>query len=227
MHGGAKGAGDSGEASPSFKHGRYSLLRPKHLRSKFDAAMADPDLLSVRDLSALWHTRCAELVEQLEASGSGQLLVDLRGVLAKARKDIHKKHLDLQLELRVLKISPSADQMTKIEKIVTDLASSPVEELDVLEKMITDGAAYKEQWEELAKAGDKKAQYSKLERQRMIDLQQMVTREQALILLQEIIDSVRRHVRDKPTLGLIYADYMATTGINDRPEPIEHEDGDL
>ena len=59
----------SGIASPSYKHGRYSTALPTGLIPRFEASMADPDLLDQRAELALLDARIEELLGLMQANG--------------------------------------------------------------------------------------------------------------------------------------------------------------
>lgn len=67
QHGGKSLAGP---ASPSFKHGRYSKYLPRDLQGRYEAALADPDLLALNDEIAVVSTRGMQLLERLK-TGEG------------------------------------------------------------------------------------------------------------------------------------------------------------
>lgn len=56
-----------GADSPRYKHGRYSRHLPSNLAQKYGEALADPDLMELRDEVALLHTRLCQLIESGES----------------------------------------------------------------------------------------------------------------------------------------------------------------
>lgn len=67
------GASLVGPASPSFKHGRYSVLLKdiKGIGEHYTRALADPDLLNLADNIALVDARLTQLLEQVARGGRG------------------------------------------------------------------------------------------------------------------------------------------------------------
>lgn len=63
LHGGGKLAAMTGTANPAFKHGRYSKVLPGNLQGRYHEALADAELLSMRDEVAVLEARIAELLE--------------------------------------------------------------------------------------------------------------------------------------------------------------------
>lgn len=54
-----------GEANPAFKHGRYSRLKPRGLKERFERLQQDPELMSLRSDITLVDARIEELLDQL------------------------------------------------------------------------------------------------------------------------------------------------------------------
>jgi hypothetical protein len=72
--------------------------------------------------------------------------------------------------------------------------------------LISDGVSDAEAWAEVREIIDQRARLVANERQRLVQLQQMVTVEQAMMLLAAVADTVRRHVSDRDALAAISAD---------------------
>ena len=127
-----------GTALPQTTHGRYSQDLPTQLADRYQAAQADPDLLSLRDEIALMSTRIGELLSTITA---GQR---------------------------------------------TDEAQAT--------------------WEAISLLIDQRRKLAEAERKRLVDMQQMITAEQAAVLVATLTDAVRRHVDDPAVLSAIAAD---------------------
>ncbi|MCK5613524.1 hypothetical protein KAR91_67260 [Candidatus Pacearchaeota archaeon] len=74
------GASLSGVAHPNAKHLRYSKHLPKHLKGNYEAALKNPEYLSMRNELALVETRLEDLVAQL-GKGNTKLLFGKLGRL--------------------------------------------------------------------------------------------------------------------------------------------------
>lgn len=72
--------------------------------------------------------------------------------------------------------------------------------------LITAGASDYEAWEEVRSLVDQRSRVVGSERQRMVQLQQMLSIDQAMTLMAAIADSVRKHVSDRDALAAISAD---------------------
>jgi hypothetical protein len=68
FHGGTQPVGP---ASPHWKHGMHSRFLPTRYLASFEAALDDPELISVRNQIALLDAREMELIQQLSAGEAG------------------------------------------------------------------------------------------------------------------------------------------------------------
>lgn len=138
LHGGAT---PGGIASPHFKTGRWSKHLPAQLAEHYQAALADQDLLALREDLALLDARLAQ-------------------VLGKLREADASKIKETEAEV----------------------------------------------WGEVAELLEQRRRTVESERKRLVDMQQMITYEDAMLFVTVLSDSVRRHVTDPKQLASIAAD---------------------
>lgn len=158
----------SGMNSPHFKSGRYSKDIPKRLLTRLQAAENDPDLLSIRSEVALLDIRVKEMVQRLDTGESGGLWELLR-----------KQWAELQ----------AANAARDVEKLQACLAA--------VGRTIQKGARYESAWSELADAIDARTRIARAEHNRLLDLQQMITSQEALTLFSTVINVVMGIVTDE------------------------------
>jgi galactokinase len=72
--------------------------------------------------------------------------------------------------------------------------------------LISDGVSDTEAWQEVRDLIDQRARLVASERQRLVQLQQMLTTEQAMTLLGAVAATIREHVHDRAALAAISAD---------------------
>jgi hypothetical protein len=77
-----RGNAVSGIAHPQFKTGRHSKHLPVRLAAQYQEALADGDLLALRDELALLDTRLNELLERVDSADSEQRWKRARKALA-------------------------------------------------------------------------------------------------------------------------------------------------
>jgi len=87
-----------GLANPNFRDGRHSRYLPKRLNELYAAALADPELLALRDDIALVDARIADVLTRADTGESGRLWRDLQATFrrlneAKTDPDAVRRHL--------------------------------------------------------------------------------------------------------------------------------------
>jgi hypothetical protein len=172
----------AGLASPSFKTGRYSSRLPERLAGRYGEALADPKLLELRDEIALVGTRLGELVEHL---GSGEALQHWRAA--------QTAHSDIAAAIRT-------SDKTLLRAGLSALAAA-------VEAGMDDYAT----WRDIAELVEQRRKLVESEHKRLVAMQQMITSEQAMILLAVITDTVRKYVSDPTALAAISAEFRALT----------------
>jgi hypothetical protein len=197
MHGGRAHPGGPGH--PALKHGRYSKFLPARLRERYEEASRDPELLSTREDVALVEGRIKELAQKLYTGETGKLWVDLR----KAWKAYaaHKRNA------AAARNASDEDRARECEGMAADT-------LDALGKMINAGATEAQTWDELKRTLHDKAKLAKIEWNRLVDLNQLVTVEQAQIYAMALLNSVVKHVHDPRTRAAINADFKEALNMH-------------
>lgn len=133
MHGGKALVGT---ANPAFKTGRYSKYLPARLTERYHEALADTELLALRDEIAVLDARLSEVLAEDDPVG----------------------------------------------------------------------------WPDVVAIMEQRRKLVESERKRLVDMQQMITTEQAMLLIAAISDAVRRHVDDRTILAAISADVARIIG---------------
>lgn len=170
-----------GVASPNFKHGRHSKHLPSRLAARYSEALADPQLLELRDEIALVGTRQTELLEQLDSG--------------------------LTLERWRIAQMAYGELITAIQKrdgAGLQLAMIALE--DALGVHVTNDAVV---WEEVIVLSEHRRRLVESEHKRMVNMQQMITSEQAMALLGRVTESIRKHVSDPSILAAVASDLRA------------------
>jgi len=79
------GRSPAGPASPSFKHGRYSRFLPARLQERYQEAVADGELLALREDIALLDARLAEVLGRVDSGESSRVWQELQRAYAELR----------------------------------------------------------------------------------------------------------------------------------------------
>lgn len=183
VHGGAT---PSGLASPQTISGRYSKYLPTRLLARYQEAVADPELLALKDDIALLDTRLGEVIANLD-TGRSQATWEILG----------HQWGKFAAEWKTM-------DWTAQEKAV-----------DSVSKLIADGLSEGYVWSEIRGLLKERSELVANERKRLVELQQYVTSERALLFVQAVMASVKQHVTEPTTLRAIAADLARLSDVPD------------
>lgn len=175
------GKSPTGLASGTFTTGKYSKFIPARLTARYGEALADTTLLELREEVALLDARLSDVLSRVDTGESGAAW----------------KMVDTAFRL-----------------YQTFRGVDPVKELRAfadLETAITTGLADYAAWGEIATIIEQRRRLVESERKRLVEMQQMITTEQAMALLAMVVDTVRRHVPDRAALAAISAELVQLT----------------
>lgn len=163
-----------GPALPQYKDGRYSKLLPARLAANYERAASDTDLLVLREDIALVDARLADVLSRVDSGESGASWKKAKAALAMMQDGLSKND--------------------------TAAAKAGMVDLDsIIKKGMSDHYA----WREVGELLDRRERLVRSERRRMVELQQMITNEQALTMMSAIVALVKEHVDDKHALAAI------------------------
>ena len=134
----------------------------------FRRALKDPALLELRGEIALVHARAVDLIKRVDSGESGHLW----------------------------KLLLSAWDDVETAKATQDGARM-AEALTATGQLIRRGTADYAAWEDACKQIDRKQRLVESERKRMVELQQVMTLDQAMLLVNAITEAVRLHVSNQ------------------------------
>ena len=176
------GATPSGIASPQFKDGRYSKVLPPRLKERYEAALKDPQLLAQRPEIGLLDARLADLLARVDTGESGAIW---QGLMA--------QRMELIAAQRAADVKGQAAAM----RAIIDL--------------IAQGHADYQAWADVHTVVEQRRRLAESERRRLVEAQQMITTEQAWLLIQGIIESLTTHITDRKILTAIQNDITRLT----------------
>ncbi len=143
----------------------------------YNEAQEDQELLALRHDIALIDARLQDVLGRVDTGESGKLWSELA---------------ELYAELRTAQGA-------------RDLAAATIL-MDSLGHLIERGRGDWAAWSEVRSILDQRRRTVESERKRLVDMQQMMTQEKAMVLMAALSDSVRRHVTDPGALAAISAD---------------------
>jgi predicted nucleic acid-binding Zn-ribbon protein len=171
------GASPAGIASPHFKHGRRGKYLPTRLLERYEEAVGDSELLALRDEIALIDVRINELLERIDTGESAALWAQLGAKFEKMQQ------------------AYASQDDSGFARAVKGLGA-----------IIEQGGRADQVWDDIGNVIEQRRKLVESERKRLVDMQQMLTAEQAMTLLAAVVDVVRRNVTDRDALAAISAD---------------------
>jgi hypothetical protein len=178
------GASLTGTAHPRFKTGRQSRYLPKRLLAVYQKSLADPDLLELRSELALIDARLSDLLRRVDLGEAGTLWRQFMDLFR-----------DLQDAIRAKDVEGTSTALLELERIINR------------------GNADQATWDEILKIVGERRKLTDTERKRLVDMQQYITHERAMVLISALLDSVKRHIHDRHTLAAISAEFLRITGL--------------
>lgn len=179
IHGGKT---PSGLANPNLKHGRYSKDLPTRLAARYEHAASDPDLLRLDSEIHLLGTLISERLATLDTGESGRIWRELR--------ESWKQYM----------VARSARP--------PDTAGMS-DALDRVAELIQRGSADHGARQEIADLIERRRKLVDSEGKRRVQMQQVMTIEQATLLVSVVANSVRRHVDSPEARAAIARDIAA------------------
>lgn len=179
MHGGKSLLGPG---SPHYRTGAYSKFLPSRMAADFNAALHDPELVSLRKEIATVDARIIDVLKRVDTGEAGVIWQAAQAAMARfdrewGKKDGHGMEVALG-EMRRLMTQGSSDWATW-RVVVAELIESKRKLVD--------------------------------SEQRRISLtHESLTIDRAMLLLSTIVQILQRHISDRAILGAIAADIQAT-----------------
>lgn len=187
------GASLRGAESPTFKHGRRSkyIMAGKRVQKAYEAALDDPDLASLRHELAALDAMVTDMADGLEGTDR-QALAKLRANQAAIRESIQ---------------AGDADKLNAA--------------MDGQDELLEAGQKRMQLVFDLADLMEKRSRIAAREHRRMVQLDVMVRFDELLGRIGLMMETVRQHVPDIATVGLIATAWQQILG----PYPRGDSDG--
>jgi hypothetical protein len=166
-----------GPASATFKNGKYSKFLPSRMVARYREAERDPELTSLRSELALVDARLMDLLTRVHSGESGVVWVALR-----------KAH-------RTFKVAQRSGDVAQMRAALDEIGVH-------IEAAVVDHEA----WREIHDLVEARRKLADTESRRLATLKQMLTQEQALLLVGRVVDIVTRHVPDRQVLANVVLD---------------------
>lgn len=171
MHGGRS---PRGAAHPSTTSGIRSLDFPTRLGATYRAALADPDLVTLRGEAALLEARLVDLLGRVDTGEAGAIWQELGRAAAEFT--------------RASRAADSVAALTAAREMVA---------------LATRGEEDRLTWTDVLRTVDALRRVKDSERKRIESAHNVLTVDRAMLLVGALTDAVRRHVSDRQTLDAI------------------------
>ena len=160
---------------------------PKRLMADAQASLTDPDRLAMESELAVIDARINDVLQRVDSGESGQLWRQLG---------------------ETWKLYEKARRSSNAATMGTALVE--------IGDLITSGHADREAWADVLNLINRRQRLVESERKRRIEEHQMISTEQALAIMGQLVNAVRAHVRDPAALQAITNEFVRLTG---RPYP--------
>jgi hypothetical protein len=169
-----------GLAAPRLKTGRYSKFLPTRLAADYERAAHDPELLALSHELAVVDVRIKDLLSRVDTGEAGELWHH-------AGAAWHTfKHA--QAEDRPLMQARAAVELDRL-----------------LEQAVGDYAA----WHDIIQFIEQRRKLVESEAKRLVAMQQIMTKEEAMLWLGTLVAILKLHIADRETLQKISLDITA------------------
>lgn len=169
-----------GPASVHFKDGRYSQFLPACFFDAYERAANDPKLLELRRDIALVDARMIDILKQVDTGESGAMWREAQAAMARFTR---------------------AQTQGDIEAMQRALAQ--------VQRLITRGAADYAAWGEIGALIEQRRKLCESEQRRVTMAHEILTVEQAMFLLRQVVATIQRHVTDRQALSAIALELQA------------------
>lgn len=172
----------SGIASATFKTGRHSKNLPTRLAAQYQASLTDPELLNLRSDISLLDARLNDVLQGVSNEESGELWKKLK------------------------------EALRQYDHISTSSKNYEGERLDALNQMrwlINEGYQEWQSWKDIRFILQERKALVDSERNRLKDMQQLISTDRAMVLIAAVTDSIKRNVTDPTALAAISNDLRA------------------
>jgi len=199
VHGGGKGA-QWGISNPNYKTGKYSKVLSKNLIPDYDKARTNPEYLKLNDEIALVDARLVNLLASVEGKSSSLIFSNLSSVVSKIERS-------QRAIVRARNISDEEQRQKALENANIDYLDAVTEVV----RLIKTGSKEWYIWEDITELIERRRRLVETERKLLVDMQMLVHTQDVIVLLDAVMESVRRNVTDRSIRQSIQSDFVRLT----------------
>jgi hypothetical protein len=169
-----------GPASVHYRDGRYSAFLPSRMLTAYKDAGIDPELMSLHRDLALLDARIIDVLKRVDTGEAGSIWVQLQAAWARLGQAQARGHVE------TYKLA-----------------------YDAVGRLVTRGGEDTAAWREIGKLIDQRRKLVEAEQRRLTLASEMISRDQAMAMLGQVVDILRRRIPDRDILNLIAQDMQA------------------
>ena len=182
-----------GPGSPHFRTGRFSKFLPSRMAADFNAAMGDPELVSLRKEIATVDARIIDVLKRVDTGEAGVIWQAAQAAMARFDREWVKK------------------DGAGMEAALADMR-----------RLMTQGASDWAAWKVIVEGLiDAKRKLVDTEQRRVTLAHESLTSDRAMMMMARLISIVQTHVKDRVILGAIAADMQADLLMRKRDDVYE------
>jgi len=159
-----------GRASKLWKHGKYSRHLPSKLAPRYEEALADPELMSLKHDIAITEARLTELMEKIDSGEAKEVWDNLRKTVVRQEKAIQ---------------SGNRETLRNTAMEIQQLVSQGVDEFKA--------------YADIQSTQEHRRKMTETENKMLIAKQQMVSTEQVMQLMGIVLEVLQRGLTDHIT----------------------------
>jgi hypothetical protein len=169
-----------GPSSANYKDGRHSRFLPSRMFAAYRAAGLDPKLMELRQEIALLDARMIDVLKRVDTGEAGSIWIELQAAWARLGRE------QARGDVETYKMA-----------------------FDDVGRLVTRGVGDTAAWREIGKLIDQRRKLVESEQRRLTLAHEVLSRDQALALVGQVVDIFRRHVSDRDILNAIALDMQA------------------
>jgi len=180
-----------GSAVATYRDGKYSKYMPQRMAAGYQIARNDPEIVSSREEIALIDCRLAEMLGRVDSGESGATWRSLQKAVAEFN----------DFERRAIGCTDSSKRAELLSKRNDSMAQ--------IQALTATGAADYEAWSEVKSLIERRRRTVETEQKRLVAMDQMITNERALGMIDRISQIIQAHVRDPIVLKSVAVEIKA------------------
>ena len=190
----------SGISHPNYKTGKYVKSLPRRYFENYENALRDPNYLKLSNEIALLDSRLSELISQIDNKTSSTIFGELVSKVNKMEKA-------QAIIVRSQNIQDEDQRKLVQEKANIDFLESVAD----IARLSKSGAKEWYIWSDITDLIEKRRRLVETERRLLIDMQMLINTQDVMVLLDAVMESVRRNVTNRNIRQSIQADFIRLT----------------